>query len=272
MGWAMSHSRTGSIMSSSFGARMVRALAVAAGLFFIQGIQIAVGSMHGFTPQQTETVRQIIRDYLVSNPEVILEAIEVLKTKDQGNTETRARQALSARRAEFFEDPGSPVAGNQQGDVAVIEFFDYRCPYCKRVHPTIQALLRDDRNIKFIYKEWPILGPPSVYAARAALAARNQEKYVEFHAALMDTRGTLDEAVILRTAKSIGLDVDRLTREIEAQTSKYEEIFARNSDLARSLGISGTPAFVVGDVVIRGAADLESLKKVVGDVRRRAPR
>lgn len=259
-------------MSSSFGTRMARVLAAAAGLFLVQGMQIAVGSMHGFTFQQTETIRQIIRDYLVSNPEVILEAIEALKTKEQGNTETRARQVLSARRAEFFEDPGSPITGNPRGDVAIIEFFDYRCPYCKRVHPTIQALLRGDQNIKFIYKEWPILGPPSVYAARAALAARSQGKYVELHAALMDSRGTLDEAAILRAAKSVGLDVDRLAREIEAQISKSEETFARNSDLARSLGISGTPAFVVGDVVIRGAADLESLKKAVDDVRRRASR
>lgn len=251
---------------------MARVFAVAVGLFLVQGIHAAAGSVHGFTPQQTESIRKIIRDYLVSNPEVILEAIEALKTKEQGNTESGARQVLSARRAEFFEDPGAPVAGNQQGDVAVIEFFDYRCPYCKRVHPTIQALLRDDRNIKFIFKEWPILGPPSVYAARAALAARNQGKYTEFHAALMDSRGSLDEAAVLRAATSVGLDVDRLKREMESQSSKFQEIFARNGDLARSLGISGTPAFIIGDVVIRGAVDLEAMKNVVGDVRRRASR
>jgi len=261
--------RAGSGVVRSF-AVMSSILAFAVAL--LSGTHAAVASRHEFTPQQSDAIRQIVRDYLIKNPEVILEAIEALKAKDQASTEARSRQTIAARRAEIFEDPESPIAGNAQGDVSIVEFFDYRCPYCKKVHSTIQALLRDDKMIRFIYKDWPILGPPSVYASRAALAARSQQKYVEFHAALMETRGSLDEAAVMSAAKSVGLDVDRLKRDMEAQAAKLKGIFARNDELARELGISGTPAFVVGDVVIRGAADLESLKGVVAEFRRRGPR
>lgn len=256
--------------SSAFG--RIRVLLVALGLLAWLGTPVALAGSHGFSPEQTDTIRQIVRDYLVKNPEIILEAIEALKARDQANAETRARQVLATRRAELLDDPGSPVAGNPNGDVAVVEFFDYRCPYCKKAHPTIQALLREDKNIRFVYKEWPILGPSSVYAARAALAARNQNRYIEFHGALMDVRGNLDEAAVLRAAAAAGLDVERLKRDMETQTADLEKIFTRNDDLARSLGITGTPAFVIGDVIVRGATDMESMKKVVADVRRRAPR
>lgn len=249
-----------------------RTLVLAVVFALLSGVHAAFASRHEFTPQQTDAIRQIMRDYLIKNPEVILEAIEALKAKDQASTEARSKQAVTERRAEIFEDPESPIAGNAQGDVSIVEFFDYRCPYCKKVHSTIQTLLRDDKKIRFIYKDWPILGPPSVYASRAALAARSQKKYIEFHAALMDTRGSLDEAAVMSTAKSVGLDVDLLKRDMEAQAPKFQEIFARTNDLARDLGISGTPAFVVGDVVIRGAASLESLKSVVADLRRRGSR
>lgn len=252
--------------------RRVRTLLVAFALLTSSGVPAALGGSHTFTPGQADAIRGIVREYLTKNPEVILEAIEALKARDQADAETRARRVLAARQAELLDEPGSPVAGNPNGDVSVVEFFDYRCPYCKRVHPTIQALLRDDKNLRFVYKEWPILGPPSVYAARAALAARNQNRYVEFHGALMEVRGNLDEAAVLRAAAAAGLNVERLKRDMEAQAADLEKIFARNDDLARSLEITGTPAFVVGDVIIRGATDMESMKKAVADVRRRAPR
>jgi protein-disulfide isomerase len=249
-----------------------RLFLVALGLFLLHGAGPAAGSTHSFTSEQADAIRQIVRDYLIKNPEVIVEAIEALKAKEQADSESRARQTLATRKGELYDDPSSPVAGNPQGDVAIVEFFDYRCPYCKKVHPGIQTLLREDRNIKFVFKEWPILGPPSVLAARAALAARSQGKYVELHAALMETKGALDEAVSLGAAKSAGLDVDRLKRDMNAQSGSAQAIFAKNTELARSLDITGTPAFVVGDIVLRGAADPETMKKAVADVRRRASR
>jgi protein-disulfide isomerase len=252
--------------------RRLGALIVVVGLFVGAGIPPALSGSHVFTPEQSDAIRAIVREYLTRNPEVILEAIEALKARDQASAEIRAKRVLAARQAELLDDPGSPVTGNPKGDVAVVEFFDYRCPYCKRVHPTIQALLREDKNIRFVYKEWPILGPPSVYAARAALAARSQNRYVEFHGALMEVRGNLDEAAVHRAAAAAGLDVERLKRDMEAQTADLDKIFVRNDDLARSLEITGTPAFVIGDVIVRGATDMESMKKVVADVRRRAPR
>lgn len=251
---------------------VIRVLLVALGIFAGSGAPVALGGFHGFTPEQTDTIRGIIREYLTKNPEVILEAIEALKARDQADAESRAQRALTTRQADLLNDPGSPVAGNPNGDVTIVEFFDYRCPYCKQVHPTVQALLREDRNIRLVYKEWPILGAPSIYAARAALAARSQGKYAAFHGALMEVRGNLDEAAVLRAAAAAGLDGAKLRSDMEAQATELEQIFARNNDLARSLGITGTPAFVIGDVIIRGATEKESLKKVVADVRRRAPR
>jgi protein-disulfide isomerase len=232
----------------------------------------AWAGQHELSPAQSDAVRQIIREYLINNPEVILEAIEALKRREEAGAEAKVQRALRERRDELFNDPDSPVGGNPQGDVTLVEFFDYRCPYCKRVHPDLQALMQEDRNLRFIYKEWPILGAESVFAARAALAARAQGKYHAFHAALMEVRGTLTEAIVLGAAKTAVLDVDQLKRDIAAQKEKTEASFARTSDLAAALEIRGTPAFVIGDLVIRGAIGMEDLKKVIADVRSRRAR
>lgn len=263
--------RDGPVKRRSFVVQ-VATLLLAVALSIWSGIPAALAGAHAFTPEQTDAIRAIIREYLTRNPDVILEAIEALKARDQADAESRARRALVSRQADLLNDPGSPVAGNPKGDVTIVEFFDYRCPYCKRVHPTIQALLRDDKNLRFVYKEWPILGESSVYAARAALAARSQGKYISFHGALMEVRGNLDEAAVHRAAAAAGLDDSQLKRDMEAQAAELDQIFARNNDLARSLGITGTPAFVIGDVIIRGATDMDSMRKVVADVRRRTPR
>jgi protein-disulfide isomerase len=254
---------------------MRRLICAGLGVFFgcvalLANIPPAVASAHGLSAEQANDVRQIVRELLRDNPEIILDAIEALQARDQASAEERARSVIRARRDELLNDPDSPVAGNPAGDITLVEFFDYQCPYCKRVHPTIQALLRDDPSLRFVYKEWPILGAASVYAARAALAARAQGKYQELHAALMETRGTLSESSVLAAARAAGLDVDRLKRDMDAQVKTAEASFARTMALARALDIRGTPAFVVGDTVIRGAVDAGSLKKIVAEARRRA--
>ena len=232
----------------------------------------AWAGQHALSPAQADAVQQIVREYLINNPEVILEAIEALKRREQVGAEARVQRVLQERRDELINDPESPVGGNPQGDVTLVEFFDYRCPYCKRVHPSIQALLQEDRNLRFVYKEWPILGTESVFAARVALAARAQGKYHAVHAALMDMRSTLTEGAVFAAAKSAGLDIDQLKRDIAAQKENADASFARTSNLAAALDIHGTPAFVVGDLVIPGAIGMEDLKKAIAEVRSRRKR
>lgn len=219
------------------------------------------------SPVPREQIEQIVREYLLNNPEVILEAIQGLEEKRRAEAEATQRRVLSSRREAIFNDPTSPVAGNPKGDVTVVEFFDYRCPYCKQMAGPLVRLLKEDGNVRFVFKELPILGPDSVVAARAALAAKAQGKYVDMHEALMRARGTLDEATVLRIAGDIGLDTARLKADMGR--IEIDDVFERNRQLARELSISGTPAFVIGDRVVPGAVDLETLKKLVADARRR---
>ena len=217
-------------------------------------------------PLTREQVETIVREYLLRNPEIILEAIEGLEEKRKQSTEAAQRDALVGKRAELVNDPEAPIGGNPDGDVTIVEFFDYRCPYCKQVTPSIAQLLKADGKIRFVYKELPILGPDSVVAARAALAARAQGKYHQLHEALMRTRGTLDETVVLRIAGETGLDTARLKTDMGG--AAIDAIIDKNRKLARDLSLTGTPAFIIGNKIVPGAVDLETLKKLVAEARR----
>lgn len=220
-----------------------------------------------FTPDQRKAIEAIIRDYLVKNPEVMLDAIEAAKEKLAKDAHDKAGAALSDRRRDIFEDPASPVAGNPKGDVTLVEFFDYRCPYCKQVEPSLEALLGEDRQLRFVYKEMPVLGPVSTVAARVALAARNQGKYDAFHKAMMNTKGQIDEATVYKVAGSVGLDLDRLKRDMNAP--EVEQAIKANLDLADALDIRGTPGFVIGEEIVPGAVDLGTLKQLIADARKK---
>jgi protein-disulfide isomerase len=149
----------------------------------------------------------------------------------------------------------------------VVEFFDYRCPYCKQVVPSLSQLLKEDGKIRFVYKELPILGPDSIIASRAAIASRKQNKYIEMHNALMRARGTLDEPSVLKIATETGLDARKLKTDMGAP--EVDMIIERNRTLARALNLNGTPAFVIGDTTVPGAVDLPTLKSLVAEARKR---
>src|SRR6267143_7106357 len=129
-----------------------------------------------FTPEQRQAIEGIIRDYLQKNPEALLDALQAAKDKMEGEAHDKASAALAARRHEVFDDPDAPIAGNPKGNATLVEFFDYRCPYCKQVEPSLEALLTEDRQLRLVYKEFPVLGADSVTASRAALAAKKQGK------------------------------------------------------------------------------------------------
>jgi protein-disulfide isomerase len=242
-----------------WGAVLVAALAIASGL----GGSTARAQAPA-VPR--DAIEQVIRDYLMSHPEVILESLRQAEHQQREAARAQARAAVQAHRQELQQDPDSPVGGNPAGDVTIVEFFDYRCPHCRRMVAVIKALLAEDRGVRLVYKELPILGEESVLAARAALAARGQGKYVEAHDRLMAEAGPLTRAAVLATLAGIGLDGERLRADMDAP--EITTVIGRQLALSQALGIDGTPAFVVGGELVVGAVDLGTLRDLVSRARR----
>ena len=212
-----------------------------------------------------DAIRQIIREYLIEHPEVLLEAQQALRAKQAARESEEARHAIELHRDAIFSDPEAPVAGNPDGSIVLVEFFDYRCGYCRRVKPTLETLLAENEDLRLVYKEFPILGPESTLAARAALAARAQGLYEPFHWALMETDGPLDLDHILSVARSVGLDDERLAHDMDDPS--FDGLIESNAALAAALGIRGTPGFVIGDRVIGGALPLGQFRIAIADAR-----
>jgi protein-disulfide isomerase len=206
-----------------------------------------------------------IRAYILENPEVIVEAMQRLQARQQAAAASEAEAVLSARADEVFRNATSPVGGNPDSDVTLVEFFDYNCPYCRSVAPVMNEAEAADPQLRVVYKEFPILGPNSVYAAKAALAAHRQRRYVAFHQALMQAEGTADSERVFAVAAEVGLDIERLKTDMEDPV--IQEAIDRNLALAQALRITGTPGFVVGRQILRGALDLRTLQQVIREAR-----
>jgi protein-disulfide isomerase len=220
----------------------------------------AVAAEAGPTMSQDEFDRRV-HDYLIAHPEVISEAISRLETRQREDEAKQARGVLKQHGDQVFHDPNDPVSGNPSGDVTLVEFFDYNCPYCKRMASIMTQAEKADARLRIVYKEFPILGPNSVFAAKVALAANKQGKYVAFHRALYDLRGPVDEAKVLVAAKAVGLDVARL--KADTQAPEIGAHLEKNIKLAESLGITGTPGFIIGDQIVTGATDFEGLQALI---------
>ena len=192
--------------------------------------------------------------------------LQAAEDNQQANHLARARDTIFGERKALTANPADPVGGNPKGDVTIVEFFDYRCPYCKQVKPIVEQVLSQDRNVRVVYKEFPILGRESVYASRAALASQKQGKYLAYHHALMASRGQLTEETVLAVARSSGLDVEKLKRDMEDPA--IEKVIADNRGLAERIGIRGTPAFIIGDQLAPGAVDTGSLKTMIDKARK----
>ena len=216
-----------------------------------------------------EQFERRVRDYLLAHPEIIGEVINRPAAKQVELDAAKARVALQAHDAEVFHDPDSPIGGNPSGNVTLVEFFDYNCPYCKMMAPLITQAETADPWLRIVYKEFPILGPGSVFAAKAALAANKQGKYTAFHRALYQARGHVDETKVLEVAAAVGLDVARMQADMQAdmQDKAMESILERNIKLGQLLHITGTPGFVVGDQITTGAMDFDALQSLIGEAR-----
>ncbi|MDE0330546.1 MAG: DsbA family protein [Nitrospinae bacterium] len=212
-------------------------------------------------------IEKIIKEYLINNPEVLEEAFRALRAKREARRQAVVRNSIQKNRKQIYEDPEDPVGGNPNGDVTIVEFFDYRCGFCKRVAPIVDDALAKDKKIRFVYKEFPVLGPNSVLAARAALASRAQGKYLDFHKALMYAKISYDEASIMKIAASMGIDTARLKKDMRAPGIQSQ--IAKNRTLARSLGIRGTPAFIIGDQLFPGALQSAQLARMIRQARKK---
>jgi protein-disulfide isomerase len=216
-----------------------------------------------------DAVEKIVRDYLLKHPEIVVEAIETYKRKQAEMEEATVRQTIATRKNELFDDPHAAVGGNPRGDVTLVEFFDYRCGVCKRVHPIVAEVMKRDGGVRRVYKEWPILGPESLFASKAAIASRRQgeEKYLSFHDAMMEHRGALNRDAVLRIATAVGLDTKRLVADLAAP--EVERVIQRNFSLAEALRLNGTPSFVIGETVLRGGRGVETLLSIVREARKK---
>jgi protein-disulfide isomerase len=219
----------------------------------------------GFAPAQIESIEQIVRDYLLAHPEVLVQSLTEFQQRQKVAEKQRQQQAVLSSRAALTLDPDTPVMGNPEGDVAIVEFFDYKCPYCKRAAGTLKDVVAADGKIRLVMKEFPILGPQSVKAARAALAVAKQGKYEAFHWALMTEPGDMSDPHIRQIARTVGVDVDRMVADMEAP--EIQAMIARNHELAQRLQINGTPAFVIGDTLVPGAVDRKTIEHLVAQAR-----
>ncbi|PHQ81644.1 MAG: hypothetical protein COB65_09965 [Thalassobium sp.] len=212
-----------------------------------------------------DRVKELVLEAIRENPQIVIEAVEILQQREASAQAQLQAQTLTDQRMLLEQDPNAPVLGNPEGDVTVVEFFDYNCPYCRQAMPEVQGMLDADPNVRLVYREWPILGEGSVFAARAALASRNQGKYEEFHWAMMGMTGRAEEASVMRIANEVGLDIDQLLADMESpEVNAHLEESMR---LSQALGFNGTPSFVIGEDLLPGFVEESVLLEVVQKTR-----
>ena len=214
-------------------------------------------------------VEAIVKDYLIQHPEVIEEAMSALQERRAAAEAERQKQAVSQNSDNLVNAPQNAVIGNPDGDVTLIEFFDYNCGYCKRGFADLQKLLDTDKKLKVVLRDYPILAPGSIEAASVALAVKQQlkgDKFLAFHRELLLSRGTIGKDRALEVAKDLGLDMDAIEKTMSAQETR--SALGQNLKLGDSLGISGTPSYILGSEVVAGAVGYDSLKAKVDAMRK----
>lgn len=220
------------------------------------------------TEAERAAFRAEIRSYLVENPEVLVEAMEVLQSRQEQAAGMQDEQLVITHQAALTQDPASWVGGNPDGDVTIVEFMDYRCSYCRKAHTEIEELVKSDGNIRFILKEYPILGEDSVQAARFAVAVlqlHGNDAYKQAHDALIMMRGQPDAPTLTRLATDIGLEAQPILDRMNA--AEVTEVLAANQALGQQMQINGTPTFIVDGVMLRGYVPLDGMRQIVAEER-----
>jgi protein-disulfide isomerase len=231
-------------------------------------LALPVAAQEFSAPQKSE-IESIIKDYIVSHPEVLQEAIAELDKRQAAADIEKAKAAVSSNAETLFNSSRQVVLGNAKGDVTLVEFFDYNCGFCKKAMADMLELLKDDPKLKIILKEFPVLGPGSVEAAKVAVAVRMQDKtgkkYLDFHQKLLGGRGQADKARALAVAKEVGMDMKRIDTDLASDEVKFS--LEESLKLAETLGLNGTPSYIVGTDVVVGAVGLDALRIKVSTAR-----
>lgn len=241
-----------------------------AGLFAAALILLTAASMT--VPQTAQAaseaeIESVLRKLLQEEPEIVIDAIRAYQARQEAEEEDRQRQQVAGQQDALKGNPGDPVIGNPDGKVTVVEFFDYRCGYCKRALQSVLDLVEGNPDVRVVFKEFPILGEESVVASRVSLAVNKAapESFRDFHERLMRHRGAMDRATLLKLAEEAGASADAVEKAL--QDPEIEETIRKNYELAEALGIRGTPAFVIGDKVLPGAVGLPTLEQLVAQQR-----
>lgn len=251
----------------------------AAGLLAGAAVAPAAFAADSFSADQKKEMEQIIHNYLVTNPEVLIEASQALQSKQQQDMQKQAKSAIEQNAKDLFSGDMT-VVGNPKGNVTLVEFFDYQCVHCKKMASVIDNLIKDNANVKVIFREFPIFGKSSDLASRAALAAALQGKYKEMHSALLKQDQRLNEKLIMDTAKSIGLNVDKLKKDMDSE--KVSQELKQTRALAEKLRLMGTPAFIIAGTpdgkfsieaetsFVPGAASQEALQDMINNAAKKS--
>lgn len=245
----------------------LRLLAAAAATALLM-LPAAPSRAQSFSDAQRGEIEKMIKDYLVKHPEVLEEASAELDKRKQAAEAEKARSEIKNHSEALFRSPRQVTVGNTQGDVTLVEFFDYNCGYCKRALSDLTMIMKDDSKLRVVLKEFPVLGPGSVEAAKVAVAVRMQDsgkKYFDFHQRLLGGRGQADLAHALTAAKEAGFDMARIQKDMASD--EVNASINENMKLAEALGLNGTPSYIVGDEVVVGAVGLAALKEKVNVAR-----
>lgn len=226
-----------------------------------------LSSVHAasLSPEQKTEMQELIRSYLLENPEILREMATVLEAKDKQAEDDMRKKALTTLAPQIFKTADDPSVGNPNGDVTIVEFMDYNCGWCKKSMSEVTTLLESDDKVRVVFKEFPIFGEHSEYAARAALAAAKQNKYWELHQAMFSHDGQVTTDVVNQLAEGLGLDMAKLKTDIESK--EVGESIAANMQLGKELAINGTPAFIIDDQVYGGYLPIDRLVSSIAEVR-----
>ena len=246
---------------------MFRSAAMAAALCLLSTAAPA-GGLGEMTDAERAAFRAEVRAYLVENPDVIVEAMNVLQLREDAAATDRDLQLLQSNAPALFNNPSDWVGGNPEGDITVVEFMDYRCGYCRKAHDEVNELITSDGNIRFIVKEYPILGTESLLSSQFAIAVRllhGDDAYKAAHTALITMRGEATAETLGRLAETLGHDPQTVLAKMA--TPDVQAVIDMNHALARAMDISGTPTFVIDQTMVRGYVPLDDMRQIVADQR-----
>ena len=241
--------------------RKLRFLALAAGISTALLTQpMYVHAAESFTPEQKKEIEKLFKEYISENPELILQSVRKYQEEQERKMMQSAQENLKEY-LEFFTQKDLPMVGNVDGDVTIVEFFDFNCGYCKKAFEDVQKIVAEDSNARVVFMDMPILSPSSAKMSAIAVASHKQGKYFEMHKALMDYRGTQNEKAFLKLAEDLGLDMEKLKADMESPET--QAFIDKAKTIAQAIGIRGTPGFIVGERIYPGYIGIAALRDAV---------